>query len=113
MKNVKMLAIMHMHNRMNLDNWTTPVLTNAGRVFDFLLIPTSSGYLNKFSMSQRIVGSGYLKIFRTKEPPGKRFHETAYPKALGGYLILKKIENHSLYIITGYLIVLDNHRYQS
>jgi hypothetical protein len=68
MKNVKMLAIMHMHNWMNLDNRTTLVLNNAGQVFNYLLIPTSSGYLNKFRVSQRIVGSGYLKNFRTKEP---------------------------------------------
>jgi hypothetical protein len=58
-------------------------------------------------MSQRIVGSGYLKIFRTKELRTQNFqiqrtvgtryfkklegtaglHERAYPKALGGYLI--------------------------
>jgi len=107
MKNEKMLAIMHMHNQMNLDNRTTLVLTNAGRVFIYLLIPTSSGYLNKFRVSQRIVGSGYLKIFRTKEPRTQNFqiqrtlgtryfkklvrttgfHERAYPKVLGGYLI--------------------------
>jgi hypothetical protein len=28
---------MHMHNRMNLDNRTTLVLTNAGRVFNFFV----------------------------------------------------------------------------
>jgi hypothetical protein len=76
MKNVKMPAIMHMHNRMNLDNWTTLVLTNAGRVFNFLSIPTSSGYLNKFRVSQRIVGSGYLKIFRTKETTNPEFSDS-------------------------------------
>jgi hypothetical protein len=70
MKNVKMLAIMHMHNCMNLDNRTTLVLNNAGQVFNYLLIPTSSGYLNIFRVSQRIVGSGYLRNFnqRTMDP---------------------------------------------
>jgi hypothetical protein len=53
MKNVKMLAIMHMHKWMNLDNQTTLVLSNAGQVFNYLLIPTRSGY---------------LKNFRTREP---------------------------------------------
>jgi hypothetical protein len=55
---------------LNLDNWTTLVLNNAGQVFNYLLIPTSSGYLNKFRVSQRIVGSGYLRNFnqRTMDP---------------------------------------------
>jgi hypothetical protein len=70
----------------------------------FLLIPTSSGYLNKFRVSQRIVGSGYLKNFGTKKNHESRifrfkelyfkklerttgFHERTYPKVLGGYLI--------------------------
>jgi hypothetical protein len=64
---------MHMHNGMNLDNWTTLVLTNAGWVFNFLANTHQFWVFEQIQSGSKHWWSGYLKLFRTKEPRTRNF----------------------------------------